>query len=821
MPYLTHLRASKSLQSRMRFRCGVFVSAILVLLLNRGPLVAQVAPDLLDKPWSGQWITCPDAPERDAFVFHFRKVLELPQAPTHFLVHISADNQFLLHVNQQRVGTGPALGDLAHWRFETYDLAPFLHSGRNILAATVWGFGTQSSGGQMSDRAGFLLQGDGAAERVADTNDSWEVEEEKGLQPPLQKPDLSGYYAAEPGERIDAAAFDWRWNADPEPASSDALKRWKKALVIDNGGSRGAQMQSTSWQLVPDLLPAMAMDLIPAGKAVRTSGVEIPPEFPDKGFSVPAHSQASVLVDVSHLTTGYPELTVSGGRGSLIRLTYAEALVDDKGAKGNRNEIAGKHIVGVSDEFVPDGSADRTFMPLAWRAWRYVQLDISTEDEPLQVDRLRTWFTAFPFEERGHFHSDDPSLASIWEIGWRTARLDAHDTYMDTPYWERLQYIGDTRIQALISYTVAGDDRLARQAIQAFNDSRIPDGITESRYPAASPQFIPTFSLLWIGMVHDFWLYRADADFVRAQLPGTRAVLDWFMQRQRPDGLLEKLPWWAFVDWAKDFDAGVPPQDENGGSASITLQYVEALRYAAELETTLGDQRRAAEYQAAAERAVRAIRQLCWNQKYGLIADTPAQAHYSQHANILAVWLDVIPRREQKIVLAKVLSASDPGFAASGPLPPMAIATYYFRFYLARALQHAGMGDAYLPSLQPWRDMAALGLTTWAENPEPTRSDSHAWSAHPNFDLLTIVAGIRPATPGFTTVTIEPHLGALRHIDASMPCPKGEIHVEYTREDRGIEAVISLPPQVSGVLMWHEKSYQLYMGSQRMLLATQ
>jgi len=31
--------------------------------------------------------------------------------------------------------------------------------------------------------------------------------------------------------------------------------------------------------------------------------------------------------------------------------------------------------------------------------------------------------------------------------GWRTARLDAHDTYMDTPYYERMQYIGDTRIQ--------------------------------------------------------------------------------------------------------------------------------------------------------------------------------------------------------------------------------------------------------------------------------------------------------------------------------------------------------------------------------------
>ena len=54
---------------------------------------------------------------------------------------------------------------------------------------------------------------------------------------------------------------------------------------------------------------------------------------------------------------------------------------------------------------------------------------------------------------------------------------------MDTPYWEQLQYIGDTRIQALISYAVAGDDRLARQALEAFHNSLMPDGLTQSRYP--------------------------------------------------------------------------------------------------------------------------------------------------------------------------------------------------------------------------------------------------------------------------------------------------------------------------------------------------
>src|SRR5207245_7375115 len=114
---------------------------------------------------------------------------------------------------------------------------------------------------------------------------------------------------------------------------------------------------------------------------------------------------------------------------------------------------------------------------------------------------------------------------------------------------------------------------------------------------------------------------------------------------------------------------------------------------------------------------------------------------------------------------------SDTGFKADGPLPQMSQATYYFRFYLARALEHADLGNEYVRLLQPWRDMIALGLTTWAEKDEPTRSDSHAWSAHPNFDLLTIVAGIRPDTPGFKSATVEPHPGPLTHLAAATAHP--------------------------------------------------
>jgi hypothetical protein len=111
-----------------------------------------------------------------------------------------------------------------------------------------------------------------------------------------------------------------------------------------------------------------------------------------------------------------------------------------------------------------------------------------------------------------------------------------------------------------------------------------------------------------------------------------------------------------------------------------------------------------------------------------------------------------------------------------------------------------------------------LGLTTWAEQPEPTRSDSHAWSAHPNFDLLTIVAGIRPKSPGFSTVSIEPHLGSFHRVVSVMATPKGIVEVNYTSETSGVSAEINLPSNVTGELVWKGKTFGLHPGHQQVLL---
>lgn len=793
-----------------------------------------ISKAVLERRWTGSWIACAGAPVRDPGVFRFRKRIEVPAVPPRFVVHVSGDQRFVLFVNGRRVGIGPSRGDTLFWRFQTFDLAPFLEAGPNTLAAIVWNFGTHAPAAQITDRSGFVVQGDSERERAADTDRSWECAPEPGHEPwpeglePLRK-DEPKYIVVGPGERLDASLYDWDWAA---PGAGGG--RYAPAVVSATASPRtiahgpGYSLTPEGRLLVPDELPPMEYRRVEAGAVVKAEGATVE-GFPEHGPArVPANTKASLLIDRRTLVTAYPELAFSGGRGARVVIRYQEALIEPEKPwrKGHRDAFEGKRLVGYSDLVLPDGGANRVFHSLWWRTWRYMRIDAETAAEPLVLEGLRVHFTGYPFEERGRFAAHDATLERLWEVGWRTARLCAHETYMDTPYYEQLQYAGDTRSQALISYAVAGDDRLARQAIEALERSRTAEGLTYSRYPSAPVQFIPPYSLLWVGMVHDYWTWREDTAFVKRQLAGSRTVLAWFTERLRSDGLLGRLPWWNFVDWSDGYEGGVPPQEEDGGgSVPVSLQLALALREAADLEAALGDPVLAAHHREHADTIVAAVRRLAWDEGRGLVADTSAKRRFSQQANILALLADAVPAGQERAVLERVLAVPRPSIKASASMKSaapgtesafgVARASVYFRFYLSRVLERLGEGDRYLPELEPWREMLDVGLSTFAEIPDATtRSDCHAWSAHPNYDLLRIVAGLKPGAPGFRTVRVEPHLGTLDRLDATLPHARGPISVSYRRSGAALDARVTLPAGLTGSFAWRGLTRALAPGEQ-------
>ncbi|MDB5139011.1 MAG: Bacterial alpha-L-rhamnosidase [Mucilaginibacter sp.] len=754
------------------------------------------------RPWNTSWIAAPNDAGNEYGVYYFRKSIYLAAKSTSFIIHVSADNRYKLYVNGTLVSLGPARGDTYYWNYETVDLAPYLTAGKNTVSALVFNEAQFRPEAQISVRTAFIIQGNSADEEILNTNNTWKCIRDGGHQP------IPGYFfAASKGEMVDMnQAIKGDWTAVSYDDST-----WPQAAKIMDGKLKGMSW-GIDWALVPSLLPAREMTYQRIFKLRSAIGMSVPATFPEKktSLTIPANTTVTLLLDQTFETNAYVTLNFSGGKDAGISLGYAESLYE-KGSngtrKGNRNEAEDKDFIGRKDSLIADGSQQQSFTTLNFRTYRYIRLIVQTKNEPLMIDDLYGTFTGYPFKRTAVFNTDNTEIKQILDIGWRTARLNAWETYTDCPYYEQLQYIGDTRIQAMISYYNTGDDRLARNALTLMDHSRITEGVTRSCYPTKGTQIISTFSLWYICMLHDYWMYRNDSDFIKNKLVGERAVLDFFSKYQQPDGSLKDTPYWAFVDWAGNLAGQVKGSD--GSAAIYDLQLLWAYQWAAEMEAKTGLQDYANIYNQKALQLKATIRRKYWDPVKKLYADTKEKTGYSQHVNSLAI-------------LTGMVSNADMPAVAKGLLNDKSLTqcSVYFKYYLNQALVKAGLGNDYMSWLGIYRENIAMGLTTWAEYSDisSSRSDCHAWGASPNIEFFRTVLGVDSYAPGFAKIKIEPHLGTLTNVSGDIPHPDGKVSVSYKQENSKWQINISLPGKTSGILVWKAKVYALKAGVNSFLI---
>ena len=163
----------------------------------------------------------------------FKRTIDMTQRPKNLWVEVSADNRFLLTVNGQRAGIGPATSDLGHWRYERIDIAPFLKPGSNEVDATVWNFVepgeddlNKQTGplSQQSAGTGFYLKSEDDAFSNLNSGPDWQAALDLGHvatsgSAQLNVPDWLGYYVAGAPETIDARV---------------ALSPWQPAIAVAN-----------------------------------------------------------------------------------------------------------------------------------------------------------------------------------------------------------------------------------------------------------------------------------------------------------------------------------------------------------------------------------------------------------------------------------------------------------------------------------------------------------------------------------------------------------------------------------------------------------
>lgn len=763
--------------------------------------------------WPASWIS-PTLPTPLPAVIAYKLDLRLTES-LETVIHVTADERYELFVDGELAGRGPERGDPENWFFESYQLS--LEPGTHTLVACVWSLGPQAPFAQMSLGHGFLLCPDEPSlVALLGTGEApWLAKALPGFE--WQHP-LSAWGTGA-NQIVKGAEYAWQFEAG-------GGENWLPVSKGMPGARHGSQYEKGAHhRLRPAMLPPQRNEFVATGvvrHAAQITGnpclqsIRSADNLPvyqhqfqqllegNASVTLAAGTRLRVILDLEEYYCGRSQFEVSGGLGSRLEVDWTEALYEntENWSKGHRDQLEGKFFTPVwhpdaisGDVFFPDGQGTRIFRPLWWQAGRYQQLLIEVGDAPLTLHQWGFWETRYPLEMEATWSSSNPELDALVPMMVRGLQMCSHETYMDCPYYEQLMYVGDTRLEVLVTYAITRDEALPRKALKIFDWSRMLSGLTQSRYPCWARQIIPPFSLWWVAMCHDYALWRGDPEFTRSLLPGVRAVCDYFASLINEEGLMTAPDGWNFTDWVKTTEAqqeyyggdpkwhhGVPPSANWGISGILNWQASLVFKQAGELESWFGEPEMAALQTRRSQSLAKAVDKAFWNEEKGLYADDLNHENWSEHAQCLAILSGHVPPAK--------LDALEKGLFQDTDL---ARTTIYFSHYLMETCRVLHRMDKFFARLQDWQELAANGLKTTIEMPEPTRSDCHAWGAHPLFHYFATIAGIRPAAPSFAAVQVDPQTESqLQWFRAELPHPNGTIKVQYSGGETKVEAPLGI-----------------------------
>lgn len=413
--------------------------------------------------------------------------------------------------------------------------------------------------------------------------------------------------------------------------------------------------------------------------------------------------------------------------------------------------------------------------------FRFLRVDLVSEDVevPLVAVRAVSRYRDIPYI--GSFKCNDERINKIWETGAYTVHLNMQDYLWDGIKRDRLVWIGDMHPEVMTVGTVFGNHEVVRKSLDYVRDGT----------PATSwMNGICSYSLWWIIIHHHLYWYYGDKEYLSAQKTYLTELLRNVMKNI--DGNKEAYKSGRFIDWPTNDN----PDAIHAGLQALTVRALEA---GSELAGWLSDPALAKECRDAATK---------------LRTYVPNNKGNKEAAALLAIEGMLDAKTAHDIIVKD--GAKD--------------FTSFMGYYMLEALAKNGSyADALDLISEYWGRMLDLGATTFWEDfnymdsknsaridefvPEGKfdihadggaycyvglrHSFCHGWASGPTAWLSQHILGVEPASPGFKTVRIRPHLGNLKWVEGDFPTPYGIIHVTHSRRPDGqISSTVELPEGV-------------------------
>ncbi|MBI4979349.1 MAG: alpha-L-rhamnosidase [Spirochaetes bacterium] len=750
---------------------------------------------------------------------HFRKDFDLAVVPAKAPLFITADKAYKLYVNGTYICRGPARGYQSHWPFDEIDAAPYLKTGHNWIAVEAYNPGISTFQYLHQTSAGMLCAAEWGDVKLY-SNQQWLMR-----RSPAHKRETARYsLQIDFQEHVDAREDDRSWITSATPPTG-----WRAEIFPDGGqqflsapfgrppytsveergiplmretvmipdrigahisgtcGERYREWKNVSWGFVREVLGAS-----------WDNGSGVTGKKTDEGFTVTMESAGegkfnAVSLIMPKYAVGNVILTAQNARGGeIIDLQFHECMVNERPAI---HEPGRGCVAAMANRIVlrEGTTAHEFYHHLGFTVVTIIGRDITS---PVTLT-VAVRNVGYPFTMRGVFECSDAALNSIHAISRHTQQICALDSYVDTPWREQAQWWGDARVQAKNTFFIDGDARLLRRGIRSIAGQRTDDGLTYGHAPTSAHNCIlPDFALTWILTIWDYYYQTGDISLFTEQYSRIKEVLGYFdiPEARHETGLLRyDRRLWLFEDWSTLYKGEIP--------TFLNLWYIVAMRSLADMSAAAKMSDEAKHYarivqtheQLAVENLFDASQQLF----IGGLDDNLAQVKESSvHDQTLALMLGICPKAHETMLQKKILPFLRDE-KTEGPVPSAFWVTYVFEEAGKR-----GYGADVIEFIRrKWSPMIQTGTTwegyDWSDG-KGGGTVSHAWTAHPSFHFVNILAGVSQTAAAWEKVHFAPtFIPGIQQVKTLIPTPKGDITASWERNTGGITVRLAVPAGVN------------------------
>jgi len=681
------------------------------------------------------WIWDSGAENPQNYYLLVRRTFKVDQLPKNASAFISAYAYADVYINGKLLERSPMNCDPEYQCYDYFNILSYLRKGENVISAVVQNFGVGLHS-QMNARGGFFFQAKFDYTRGASldllSDGTWKVAHAKAwnTETSCREPNahLIGFV-----EDFDARLWPDGWQ---NPGFNDLT--WESAKVIG--------------------VPPVA----PWNNLVVT---ERPQLFRKMVKPVRKWQAGNVMVyDFGTELVGYPQFTIDAAdEGVQFEFGTGEQL--------DKSKVPLIHASGDHANKYTTKKGLQSWRPYTWMAFRY--LSIVTKPD-VHITKVDAEFACYNYEMDGSFECSDPQLNEFWNIGKHTMRLCSIDTYMDSPWRERTQYIaGDSRyLQIYGNYAFGKSSRFlsAYNLVCGAQSQRWRnDGAVRSRYPTdyflqpGSSTYIADYQLEWVLMMREYFMYYGQDELIKNLYPNLKTAMDYFEPFVDPKtGLLAGLPGWIVLDWPDTYQ-----MERKSIVTGLNCQYYGALNAAAAIAADFAHEDKQAQlWKEQAALLKENINRELWSEKDRAYLDSYAGTKVGQQPQVYALVYG-LPDESRKAGLINLImnrgKASEQSFA-------------YWTLNAMFTEEKDQWALAYMR--KNWGDQTKLDSFNgaWHEGWNlPWGSTSHAWSSGPTALLPQKVLGLEPTGYGWKTFVMKPFMGDLKWAKGTVSTVAGNI----------------------------------------------